>query len=75
MTRSLGETLLGKLIIRSFLFPPGRASLLSGNYSTQYSSSRLGLYDIFLRDNDEINRDAMRHPDRVDNFSFRIYII
>lgn len=68
MTRSLGETLLGKLIIRSFLFPPGRASLLSGNYSTQYSSSRLGLYDIFLRDNDEINRDAMRHPDRVDNF-------
>lgn len=68
MTRLLGEVLLGKDIYRSFLFPPGRASLLSGNYSTQYSSSRLGLYDIFLRDNDEINRDAMRHPNHMDSF-------
>ena len=50
--RSLGEVVLGKRLSRSFLFPPGRASLLSGNYSTQYGSSRLGMYDVFLRDND-----------------------
>lgn len=64
--RFLGEMVLGKRMQRSFLFPPGRASLLSGNYSTQYGSSRLGMYDVFLRDNDEINRDFMRKMPRLD---------
>lgn len=56
----LCQSLLGKTISRSILFPPGRASLLSGNFSTQNRSSRLGMYDIFLRDNDDINRQVMR---------------
>lgn len=59
--RILCEAIIGKTITRSILLPPGRASLLSGNYSTQSSSSRLGMYDIFLRDNDSINRNFMRN--------------
>lgn len=40
---------------KSFLLPPGRASLLTGDFTVQQGSSKLGLYDLFLRDNDRIN--------------------
>lgn len=52
--------LTGKLIFNTLLMPPGRASLLSGSFSTQKSSSKTGLYDIFLSDNDRINFRALR---------------
>lgn len=40
--------------------PPGRASLLSGSFTTQKGSSKMGLYEIFLRDNDRTNMNALR---------------
>jgi len=52
--------LTGKSIVSSLLMPPGRASLLSGSFTTQKGSSKMGLYEIFLRDNDRINMSALR---------------
>lgn len=53
--QQLCRSFLGIDIRRSFLLPPGRASLLTGDYTVQRGSSKLGLYDLFLRDNDRIN--------------------
>ena len=50
---------LGVQINRSYLLPPGRASLLTGDFTVQRGSSKLGLYDLFLRDNDRINSIAL----------------
>lgn len=54
------EALVGKLLINSYLMPPGRASLLSGSFTTQKGSSKMGLYEIFLGDNDRINFRVLR---------------
>lgn len=53
--QQLCRIFLGIDIRRTFLLPPGRASLLTGDYTVQRGSSKLGLYDLFLRDNDRIN--------------------
>lgn len=53
--QQLCRDFLGIDIRRSYLLPPGRASLLTGDYTVQRGSSKLGLYDLFLRDNDRIN--------------------
>ena len=53
--RQLCFIFLGVDVVRSFLLPPGRASLLTGDFTAQSGSSKLGLYDLFLRDNDRIN--------------------
>jgi len=68
MCQLLGDVLFGKKIFRAFLFPPGRASLLSGNFSNQSKSSRLGLYDIFLHDNDEINLHVLREQGTASDY-------
>lgn len=47
--------LLGEFISKAYLMPPGRASLLSSSYTSQKDISRMGMYDIFLKDNDLIN--------------------
>lgn len=68
--------LLGVSVVRSFLLPPGRASLLTGDYTVQSGSSKLGLYDLFLRDNDFINSIVLaRKPVQVKKrfFSYRIH--
>ncbi len=57
---ALMEILFGTRFLRSILLPPGRASLMSSDYSTQSQSSKTGMYDIFLRDNDRINADVLR---------------
>ena len=44
--RNLCSIFLGDGIIRSFLLPPGRASLLTGDYTAQSGSSKLGLYNL-----------------------------
>ena len=54
------EALTGELIVNSYLMPPGRASLLSGSFTTQKGSSKMGLYEIFLGDNDRINYRVLR---------------
>lgn len=51
----LCRVFLGARTNKSFLLPPGRASLLTGDFTIQQGSSKLGLYDLFLRDNDRIN--------------------
>ncbi len=51
----LMRELTGETVISSLLMPPGRASLLSGSFTTQKGSSKMGLYEIFLGDNDMIN--------------------
>ena len=53
--RQLCFSFLGVDVVRSFLLPSGRASLLTGDFTAQSGSSKLGLYDLFLRDNDRIN--------------------
>lgn len=53
--RNLCSNFLGQSFRYSCLLPPGRASLLSGDFTSQRGSSKLGLYDLFLRDNDWIN--------------------
>lgn len=55
ISQQLCHSFLGIDIHRSFLLPPGRASLLTGDYTAQRGASKLGLYDLFLRDNDRIN--------------------
>ena len=52
--------LTGDIVINSLLMPPGRASLLSGSFTTQKGSSKMGLYEIFLVDNDKINFKVLR---------------
>lgn len=59
--RQLCFKFLGSDVFHSFLLPPGRASLLTGDYTVLSGSSKLGLYDLFLRDNDLINTMALRN--------------
>ncbi len=58
--QQLCRSFLGIDIRRTFLLPPGRASLLTGDYTVQRGSSKLGLYDLFLRDNDRINNMVLK---------------
>ena len=55
----LSEQIFEKRIAHSFLLPPGRASLLDNSYSVQKSASRIGMYDLFLRDYDLLTRKPM----------------
>lgn len=66
LRKMLCSLILGLDVKRALLLPPGRASLLTGDYSTQRASSRLGLYDLFLRDNDWINSRRLRNLKRDD---------
>ncbi len=59
ISQQLCHSFLGINIQLSFLLPPGRASLLTGDYTAQRGSSNLGLYDLFLRDNDRINNSVL----------------
>ncbi len=62
----LTEELLGKQLLRSYLLPPGRASLLDNSFSVQAQASKLGIYNIFLRDYDVITsrrNDDMKNTD------------
>lgn len=73
--RNLCGIFLGDSVIRSFLLPPGRASLLTGDYTAQSGSSKLGLYDLFLRDNDFINSMVLRNkPKNIKNVIFNSQI-
>lgn len=56
----LCKKLLGRDINHAYLLPPGRASLLNESYSTQAQSSKIGMYDIFLKDFDLINNRRMK---------------
>lgn len=56
--------MLGIDVSRTILLPPGRASLLTGDYNTIKGSSQLGLYDLFLSDNAWINARALRNIKR-----------
>lgn len=55
----LSVYLFGTHIAHSFLLPPGRASLLDNSYSVQRGASRVGMYDLFLRDYDILTRKSM----------------
>lgn len=59
-SRYLCNELLGRDISHAYLLPPGRASLLNESYSTQAQSSKIGMYDIFLKDFDLINNRRMK---------------
>lgn len=50
---------MGQYMNSSYLLPPGRASLLTGDFTAQRGSSKLGLYDMFLSDNDRINSKVL----------------
>lgn len=56
----LVKELTGQYVVNTLLMPPGRASLLSSSFTTQKGSSKMGLYDIFLSDNDRINFRSLR---------------
>ncbi len=55
VSRALSDIISGIEKRNSYLLPPGRASLLNESYSRQAESSKIGMYDIFLRDFDRIN--------------------
>lgn len=57
----LCNKILGIDVNKTILLPPGRASLLTGDYNTQKGSSQLGLYDLFLSDNAWINSRVLRN--------------
>lgn len=64
------KELTGEYIISSLLMPPGRASLLSGSFTTQKGSSKMGLYEIFLEDNDRVNYRMLRSTTLKDDQQF-----
>lgn len=55
LSRKLSAIILAIQRENSYLLPPGRASLLNDSYSRQAETSKIGMYDIFLRDFDRIN--------------------
>lgn len=59
IAKHLGNELLGIQIQHSYLLPPGRASLLNESFTVQMLSSKIGMYDIFMRDVDRINNLKM----------------
>lgn len=59
-SKYLCKKLLDRDISHAYLLPPGRASLLNESYSTQAQSSKIGMYDIFLKDFDLINNRRMK---------------
>ena len=65
LSKVLGGIILGNKIRYTFLLPPGRASLLNESYSRQAESSKIGMYDIFLRDFDRINNLRNRSMHRT----------
>lgn len=51
----LCDHILGVEINYTYLLPPGRASLLNESFTNQVQASKVGMYDIFLKDFDAIN--------------------
>lgn len=66
----LSEQIFEKRIAHSFLLPPGRASLLDNSYSVQKSASRVGMYDLFLRDYDILTRKPMWEESKMPDEQF-----
>lgn len=66
----LVSELTGNIVINSLLMPPGRASLLSGSFTTQKGSAKMGLYEIFLVDNDKINFRVLRSTSLKEDHQF-----
>lgn len=66
----LSSYLFGTPIAHSFLLPPGRASLLDNSYSVQKSASRVGMYDLFLRDYDILTRKSMNETSKDSDQQF-----
>lgn len=75
ISATLSADLLGNSISHAYLLPPGRASLLGESFSNQKNSSKIGMYDIFLQDNDLINnkRISTALNKSVDSFEKKIY--
>ncbi|WP_302561599.1 AAA family ATPase [Phocaeicola sartorii] len=75
ISTTLSADLLGSSINHAYLLPPGRASLLGESFSNQKNSSKIGMYDIFLQDNDLINnkRISTALNKSVETFEKRIY--
>lgn len=65
ISKVLSGIILEKKRRYTFLLPPGRASLLNESYSRQAESSKVGMYDIFLRDFDRINNMRNRSVHRI----------
>lgn len=70
IVRQLCQVFMGGRYMRTLLLPPGRASLLTGDFTAQRGSSRLGLYDTFLQDNDWIDSRALRNGRKGDANDF-----
>ena len=70
IVRQLCISFLGERYMRTLLLPPGRASLLTGDFTVQRGSSKLGLYDTFLQDNDWIDTRVLRNSRKEDADDF-----
>ena len=66
------QELTGNVVLNSLMMPPGRASLLSGSFTTQKGISKMGLYEIFLVDNDKVNFRALRSTSLKEDQQFFI---
>lgn len=70
--RLIIRELIGQFVLNSIMMPPGRASLLSSSFTTQRGSSKMGLYEIFLGDNDRINFRNLRSTSQNEDQQFFI---
>lgn len=77
ISTTLSSDLLGSPVSHAYLLPPGRASLLGESFSNQRNSSKIGMYDIFLQDNDLINnkRISTALNKSVDSFEKKIHLL
>jgi len=66
----LSGELFGKQIEHAFLLPPGRASLLDNSYSVQKGASKVGMYDLFLRDYDILSGKLMLEEAKIPDKQF-----
>lgn len=66
----LSNLLFGTSIYHSFLLPPGRASLLDNSFSVQKNASRVGMYDLFLRDYDLLTGRSMNEVEKDSDQQF-----
>lgn len=70
ISHKMSKDIFGHELYRSFLLPPGRASLLDNGYTVQSEAGRIGMYNIFLRDYDLLMDKGMDESKRRNDQQF-----
>lgn len=70
IAHKMSKDIFGHELYRSFLLPPGRASLLDNGYTVQSEAGRIGMYNIFLRDYDILMDKGMEESKKRNDQQF-----